>query len=52
MLNNIIQALQAGTVRPPEDKPAASEGADGEVRGKTALLLVMTALLKFVQLHT
>ena len=28
-----LQALQAGTVRPPEGKPAVSEGADGEVRG-------------------
>ena len=28
-----LQALQAGTVRPPEGKIAASEGPDGEVRG-------------------
>ena len=28
-----LQALQAGTVRPLEGKPAASEGPDGEVRG-------------------
>ena len=28
-----FQAPQAGHVRPPEGKPAASEGADGEVRG-------------------
>ena len=36
-----FQALQAGTVRPPEDKPAASEGADGEVRGRISSLVRM-----------
>ena len=37
-----FQALQAGTtVRPPEDKPAASEGADGEVRGSRSSLVRM-----------
>ena len=33
--------LQAGTVRPPEGKPAASEGADGEVRGSRNSLVRM-----------
>ena len=28
-----LQALQAGTVRPPDGKSAASEGPDSEVRG-------------------
>ena len=36
-----FQALQAGTVRPPEGKPAASEGADGEVRGSRSSLVRM-----------
>ena len=36
-----LQALQAGTVRPPEGKPAASEGADGEVRGSRSSLVRM-----------
>ena len=36
-----FQALQAGTVRPPEDKPAASEGADGEVQGSRSSLVRM-----------
>ena len=40
-LSKVIQALQAGTVRPPEDKPAASEGADGEVRGSRSSLVRM-----------
>ena len=35
------QALQAGTVRPPEGKPAASEGADGEVRASRSSLVRM-----------
>ena len=35
------QALQAGTVRPPEGKPAASEGPDGEVRGSRGSLIRM-----------
>ena len=35
-----LQALQAGTVRPPEGKPAAPEGADGEVRGSSRSSLV------------
>ena len=34
-----LQALQAGTVRPTEGKPAASEGPDGEVRGIVEALL-------------
>ena len=34
-----LQALQAGTVRPPEGKPAASEGPDGEVRGSLSTLV-------------
>ena len=38
---NGFQALQAGTVRSPEDKPAASEGADGEVRGSRSSLVRM-----------
>ena len=38
---NGFQALQAGTVRPPEGKPAASEGADGEVRGRISSLVRM-----------
>ena len=36
-----FQALQAGTVRPPEGKPVASEGADGEVRGSRSSLVRM-----------
>ena len=36
-----LQALQAGTVRPPEGKPAASEGTDGEVRGSRSSLVRM-----------
>ena len=36
-----LQALQAGTVRPPEGKPAASEGPDGEVRGSRSSLAWM-----------
>ena len=36
-----LQALQAGTVRPPEGKPAASEGPDGEVRGSRSSLVRM-----------
>ena len=36
-----FQALQAGTVGPPEGKPAASEGADGEVRGSRSSLVRM-----------
>ena len=36
-----FQALQTGTVRPPEGKPAASEGADGEVRGSRSSLVRM-----------
>ena len=36
-----FQALQAGTVRPPEGKPAAPEGADGEVRGSRSSLVRM-----------
>ena len=36
-----LQALQAGTARPPEGKPAASEGADGEVRGSRSSLVRM-----------
>ena len=36
-----FQALQAGTVRPPEGKPAASEGADGEVRGSRSSFVRM-----------
>ena len=36
-----FQALQAGTVRPPEGKPAASKGAGGEVRGSRSSLLRM-----------
>ena len=36
-----LQALQAGTVRPPEGKPAASEGPDGEVRGSRSSLARM-----------
>ena len=36
-----FQALQAGTVRPPEGKPAASKGADGEVRGSRSSLVRM-----------
>ena len=38
---NGFQALQAGTVRPPEGKPAASGGADGEVRGSKSSLVRM-----------
>ena len=30
-----LQALQAGTARPPEGKSSSSEGSDGEVRGKS-----------------
>ena len=36
-----LQALQAGTVRPPEGKPAASEGANGEDRGSRSSLVRM-----------
>ena len=36
-----FQALQAGTVRPPEGKLAASEGAVGEVRGSRSSLVRM-----------
>ena len=36
-----LQALQAGTVRPPEGKPAASEGPDGEVRGSRSSIVRM-----------
>ena len=36
-----FQALQAGTVRPPEGKPAASEGEDGEVQGSRSSLVRM-----------
>ena len=36
-----LQALQAGTVRPPGGKPAASEGPDGEVRGSRSSLVRM-----------
>ena len=36
-----LQALQAGTVQPPEGKPAASEGPDGEVRGSRSSLVRM-----------
>ena len=36
-----LQALQAGTVRPPEGKSAASESPDGEVRGSRGFLLRM-----------
>ena len=36
-----LQALQAVTIRPPEGKPAASEGADGEVRGSRSSLVRM-----------
>ena len=36
-----LQALQTRTVRPLEGKPAASEGADGEVRGSRSSLVRM-----------
>ena len=36
-----FQALQAGTVRPPEGKPAASEGTDGEVLDSRSSLVRM-----------
>ena len=36
-----FQALQTGTVRPPEGKPAASEGVDGEVRGSRSSFVRM-----------
>ena len=36
-----LQALQAGTTRPPEGKSAASEGPDGEVRGSRGSLIRM-----------
>ena len=36
-----LQALQAGAVRPPEGKSAASEGPDGEVRGSRGSLVRM-----------
>ena len=36
-----LQALQAGAVRPPEGKPAASEGPDGEVRRSRSSLVRM-----------
>ena len=36
-----LQALQAGTVRSPEAKSAASEGPDGEVRGSRGSLIRM-----------
>ena len=36
-----LQTLQAGTVRPPEGKPAASEDPDGEVRGSRTSLVRM-----------
>ena len=36
-----LQALQAGTVRLPEGKPAASEGVDGEVRCSRSSLVRM-----------
>ena len=36
-----LQALQTRTVRRPEGKPAASEGADGEVRGSRSSLVRM-----------
>ena len=36
-----FQALQAGTVRPLEGKPAASEGADGEVQGSRSSFVRM-----------
>ena len=36
-----LEALQAGTVRPPEGKSAASEGLDGEVRGSRGSLIRM-----------
>ena len=38
---NGFQALQAGTVRSPEGKPAASQGADGELRGSRRSLVRM-----------
>ena len=38
-----LRALQAVTVRPPESKPAASEGPDGEVRGSRGSLIQMCA---------
>ena len=39
-----LQALQAGTVRLPEVKSAASEGPDGEVRGSRGSLVRMLGL--------
>ena len=36
-----LQALQGGTVRPPEGKFTASEGPDGEVRGRRGSLIRM-----------
>ena len=36
-----LQALHAGTFRPPEGKSAASEGPDGEVRGSRGSLIRM-----------
>ena len=36
-----FQALQAETVRPPEGKPATSEGVDGEVQGSRSSLVRM-----------
>ena len=36
-----LQALLAGTVRPPEVKYVVSEGLDGEVRGSTDSLIRM-----------
>ena len=38
-----LQTLQAGTVRPPEGKSAASEGPDGEVRGSRGSLIYTDA---------
>ena len=39
-----FQVLKAGTVRPPEGKPAAFEGADGEVRGSRSSLVRMRGM--------
>ena len=36
-----FQALQAGTIRPPDGKSAASEGLDGEVRGSIGSLVLI-----------
>ena len=36
-----LQALEAGTVRPPEGKPLASEGPDVEFRGSRSSLVRM-----------